>query len=150
MKWSAMHQPEAGPEIGAVAESLHRGALLLLRDLRLADAESGLGPARLSALSVLVFGGPRSLGELAAAEQVTPPTMTRVVQGLEAQGLVARRPDPADGRRVVLRATPRGRRSMLAARERRLKRLRAKLARLSKRDLGLLSRAAERIEILSR
>ena len=76
--------------------------------------------------------------------------MTRVVQGLETQGLVARRPDPADGRRVVLRATPRGRRSMLAARERRLKRLRAKLARLSKRDLSLLSRAAERIEILAR
>src|SRR5262245_7652512 len=102
------------------AERLHAGALHLLRRLRRNDAKTGVGPARLSALSVLVFAGPRSLGELAAAEQVRPPTMTRIVAGLERGGLVRRRPDPTDARRAVLEATPRGRRLMEAGRRRRV------------------------------
>jgi len=82
------------------ADRLHSAAIHLLRRLRVRDRESGVGPAQLSALSVLVFGGPKSLSELADAEQVRPPTMSRIVGGLERAGLVRRRATE-DGRRVV-------------------------------------------------
>jgi hypothetical protein len=80
------------------AAALNSGAIQLLRGMRAVDRESGLTPARLSALSVLVFGGPRGLGALARAEGVAGPTMTRIVDGLVAAGLAERRPHPADGR----------------------------------------------------
>src|SRR6202171_724899 len=80
------------------AGRLHSVAIHLLRRLRVSDLASGIGPAQLSALSVLVFGGPRSLGELAEAEQVRPPTMSRIVAGLVRGGLVKRR-KTEDGRR---------------------------------------------------
>src|SRR5262245_16003231 len=92
-----------------VADRLHSAAIRLLRGLRRQDDASGLSAPRLSALSVLVFAGPRTLGELAAAEQVRPPTMTRLVAALEAEGLVAREGDPQDARRVRLKPTARGR-----------------------------------------
>jgi hypothetical protein len=63
----------------AIADRLHSAAIHLLRRLRREDATSGLSAPRLSALSVIVFGGPLTLGELANAEQVRPPTMTRLV-----------------------------------------------------------------------
>src|SRR5580700_11821505 len=85
----------------AIADRLHSAAIHLLRRLRVRDRETGVGPAQLSALSVLVFGGPRSLGELAEAEQVRPPTMSRIVAGLEREGLV-RGHATDDGRRVRL------------------------------------------------
>src|SRR2546427_1786725 len=89
------------------ADRLHSAAIHLLRRLRVRDRESGAGPAQLSALSVLVFGGPRSLGELADAEQVRPPTMSRIVAGLERAGLVKRR-KTEDARRVRLEASAGG------------------------------------------
>src|SRR5436309_525459 len=91
----------------ALADRLHSAAIHLLRRVRVRDAASGVGPAQLSALSVLVFGGPRSLGELAAAEQVKAPTMSRIVAGLERSGLVRRRPTD-DKRRLRLEATAQG------------------------------------------
>ena len=70
-------------EIAAIADRLHSAAIHLLRRVRKQDAATGEGPARLSALSVLVFGGgPMTLGQLAQAEQVRPPTMSRIVSGL--------------------------------------------------------------------
>ncbi|MGH9644237.1 MAG: MarR family winged helix-turn-helix transcriptional regulator, partial [Terriglobales bacterium] len=90
-----------------LADQLHSAAIHLLRRLRVRDRESGVGPAQLSALSVLVFGGPRSLGELADAEQVRPPTMSRIVAGLQRSGLV-RRHATEDARRVRLAATAKG------------------------------------------
>src|SRR3989442_6953401 len=81
----------AGGETFETADRLHSAAIHLLRRLRVRDRESGMGPAQLSALSVLVLGGgPRSLGELAEAEQVRPPTMIRIVAGLLRAGLVRR------------------------------------------------------------
>ncbi len=74
-----------------VADRLHSASIHLLRRLRRQDDASGVTAPHLSALSVLVFGGARTLGELAAAEQVTPPSMTRIVRNLEAGGLVARK-----------------------------------------------------------
>lgn len=90
-----------------IADQLHSAAIHLLRRLRVRDRETSVGPAQLSALSVLVFGGPKSLGELADAEQVRPPTMSRIVSGLQRAGLV-RRHATEDGRRVRLEATPKG------------------------------------------
>jgi DNA-binding MarR family transcriptional regulator len=95
---------------------------------------------------VLVFGGPRTLGELAAAEQVRPPTMTRIVQALEAAGLVRRRRDADDGRVHRLHATARGQRVMQRGRERRVENLSALLARLSPHEVAQVREAAELVE----
>src|SRR5512147_1860987 len=100
----------AGAPERDTARRLHSAAIHLLRALRRHDAASGVGPARLSALSVVVFRGPLTLGALAQAEQVRPPTMSRVVAALVRAGLVRREPDAADGRRANIHATPSGRR----------------------------------------
>ena len=73
-----------------LADRLHSAAIHLLRLVRVQDAATGVAPARLSALSVIVFGGPVSLNDLARAEQVRPPTMSRIVDALEAEGLARR------------------------------------------------------------
>src|SRR5918996_5775251 len=91
-----------------LADRWHSLAIHLLRRLRREDVKAGLTGPRLSALSVVVFGGPITLGDLAAAEQVKPPTMTRLVRALESEGLVRRENDPQDGRIVRLRATAKG------------------------------------------
>src|SRR5271154_2297497 len=97
-----------------IADKLHSAAIHLLRKLRREDESSGLNAPRLSALSVIVFGGPLSLGDLAAAEQVRPPTMTRIVDALETQMLITRQRDPADGRSVRLAATAKGKALLMA------------------------------------
>jgi DNA-binding MarR family transcriptional regulator len=130
----------------AVADRLHSAAIHLLRRLRREDVASGIGPARLSALSVLVFAGPMSLGSLAAAEQVRPPTMSRIVTGLEARGLVARTSDPRDGRQVILRATAAGTRVLQQGRRRRIAALAGRLRPLAPRQLATLAEAAALIE----
>src|SRR4029450_5402928 len=90
----------------AVADAMHSAAIHLLRGVRKEDERAGVGPARLSALSVLVFAGPMRLTDVARIEQVKPPTMTKVISGLEAGGLVRRRPDAGDARAVRLEGTP--------------------------------------------
>src|SRR2546426_12837473 len=110
----------ATPSREHVADRLHSASIHLLRRVRGEDELSGLSAARLSALSVVVFAGPLTLGRLAAAEQVRPPTMSKIVTGLEEEGLVERRPDPRDGRVVQIRATPKGNRLLQRARRRRI------------------------------
>lgn len=126
-----------------VADRLHSAAIHLLRLVRKQDTAAGIGPARLSALSVLVFGGPTTLGHLAAAEQVRPPTMTRIVAGLERDSLLVREADPTDRRTVRVRATPKGIRLLEQGRARRIEFLAKHLQQLSKKDLVLLAEAAE-------
>jgi DNA-binding MarR family transcriptional regulator len=128
------------------ADRFHSAAIHALRHVRREDPATGVPPAQLSALSVLVFGGPRTLGELAAAEQVRPPTMTRIVQGLEAQGLVRRARDRDDARVHRLRATAKGRRVMQQGRERRVGTLAALLDRLSPPEVERVREAAELVE----
>ena len=128
------------------ADRFHSAAIHALRHVRREDPATGVPPAQLSALSVLVFGGPRTLGELAAAEQVRPPTMTRIVQGLEAAELVRRARDPGDARVHRLHATAKGRRVMQQGRERRVANLAALLGRLAPRDLARVREAAELVE----
>src|SRR5215467_7494641 len=91
-----------------LADRLHSAAIHILRLVRGQDAATGVGPAQLSALSVLVFGGPLSLNALARAEQVRPPTMSRIVDALEAQGLARRRTNERDRRAVLIETTSRG------------------------------------------
>lgn len=142
--------PPSQRDLAIVAEAIHSAAIHLLRRLRREDDASGLTGPRLSALSVVVFGGPLSPGALAAAEQVRPPTMTRLVAALEADGLVAREPDPRDGRGVLIRATPAGRRMLEEGRARRTSALVRQLAALAPAELETLSEAATILERLSR
>lgn len=130
------------------ADRLHSAAIHLLRRLRREDTAAGLAPARLSALSVLVFGGPMTLRALADAEQVQAPTMTKIAQALEAAGLARREPVPGDRRGARLVATARGRRVLEAARRRRLVRLAADVAALPEPDQRALERAVGILERL--
>ena len=133
---------EVSLELLEAADKLHSAAIHLLRRLRVRDRESGIGPAQLSALSVLVFGGPRSLGELAEAEQVRPPTMSRIVSGLQKAGLV-KREATEDGRRVRLVATAKGTKILLEGRKRRVESLANALAALGEAERVRLRELAE-------
>lgn len=128
-----------------LADRLHSAAIHLLRRARRNDPRTGVPPAQLSALSVLMHG-PRTLGELAAAEQVRPPTMTRLVQELERAGLAARDPDPQDRRVVRVRSTAKGQRVLQRGRDMRIAELEGRLRRLGAVDLATLEEAVGIIE----
>jgi DNA-binding MarR family transcriptional regulator len=140
----------SSPHAAVVADRLHSAAIHLLRRLRAEDAASGLTAPRLSALSVIVYGGPVTLGALAAAEQVRPPTMTRLVTALEQAGLVTRNPATDDRRQILLCATPEGRRLLEEGRARRTASLARRLAALPAADLAALAHAADLLERLAR
>ena len=129
-----------------VADAVHSASIHLLRRVRAEDEESGVGPARLSALSVLVFGGPQRLTDLARAEQVKPPTMTKVVTGLEGAGLARRVADAEDARAIRVEATARGHRLLVDGRRRRVARLAAGLTTLLPEELDVLAHAAAIME----
>jgi DNA-binding MarR family transcriptional regulator len=128
------------------ADRIHSAAIHVLRHARRDDAASGVGPARLSALSVLVFGGARTLRELADAEQVTAPTMSAIVTGLEQDGLARRRPHREDARALRIEATAKGRQLLERARQRRIDNLGELFAALSAGDLETVRKAAEILE----
>jgi DNA-binding MarR family transcriptional regulator len=139
-------------ELRETASQLNSAAIHLLRGMRPIDRQAGLTPARLSALSVLVFGGPCTLGRLAAVEGVAGPTMTRIVDGLVELGLAVRGPHPDSARSVRISATSDGEALMQAARARRIDALVGVLEQLSASDRArivaaapLLGRVADRI-----
>lgn len=140
-------QSTISEEVVSVADRLHSAAIHLLRRVRKQDIATGEGPARLSALSVLVFGGPKTLKELAAAEQVKPPTMSRIVAGLARSRLVDITEDREDARRMRIAATPKGIRLLQKGREMRIAYLASQLERLTPDELSQLGDA---VEILSR
>jgi DNA-binding MarR family transcriptional regulator len=129
-----------------LADRLHSTAIHLLRQVRVQDAATGLAPARLSALSVLVFGGAMSLNELAKAEQVRPPTMSRIVDALESEGLVRRTVNQHDRRAVVLEATEKGTAILWQGRKRRVKFLAKHLSRLSEEERTTVDDAIRAIQ----
>ncbi len=137
-------KPEARAE--ALADQLHSAAIHLLRQLRKEDDASGLSAPRLSALSVVVFGGPLTLGQLAAAEQVKPPTMTRIVTGLEQEGLVKRIGDPRDRRLTRIQATVKGQKVLTAGRARRVEKLAAAVRDLRRSELAELTRGVQLLQ----
>jgi DNA-binding MarR family transcriptional regulator len=132
--------------IDVLADRLHSAAIHLLRRVRREDVATGLGPARLSALSVIVFGGPLRISALAEAEQVRMPTMTPIVAALEREGLVVRDPDPHDARAALVRATPRGAKLMAEGRARRVAIVADALRPIPARDRALLARAVGVLE----
>lgn len=134
------------PDIALLANQIHSAAIHLLRQLRKEDDASGLSAPRLSALSVVVFGGPLTLGDLARAEQVRPPTMTRIVTGLEKDGLVTRTGDVRDRRLTLISATPRGQEILAAGRARRVERLSAAVGGLTRGELTQLRRGSELLQ----
>jgi DNA-binding MarR family transcriptional regulator len=125
------------------AELLHSAAIRLLRMVRVEDAQAGIGPAQLSALSVLVFGGAKTVSELASLEQVRPPTMSRIVEGLAQKKLVQRVDDEADRRTVRVSATAKGEKLMQAGKARRVRALAERFEALSATDVRTLRAAAE-------
>ena len=129
-----------------LADRLHSAAIHLLRLVRVQDAATGVPPARLSALSVIVFGGPVSLNDLARAEQVRPPTMSRIVDALEAEGLARRRTNQQDRRAVLIEATARGAAILKQGRKRRVRFLAAHLRRLSGEELKQIESAVAAIQ----
>ena len=132
-----------------VADRLHSAAIHLLRRVRQQDVAGGLTGPRLSALSVVVFAGSLTIGALATAEQVRPPTMTRLVAALEEAALVVRQPSAADRRAVMVQATPAGHRLLQEGRTRRVAALAGQLAALPSAELAMLRQAAEILDRLS-
>ena len=129
-----------------LAARVHAAALHLLRRLAQDDRATGVSAPRLSALSVLVFGGPRTIGELAGLAGVTPPTMTRLVAAMVADGLVDRLDDPADRRVVRIQASATGRTLLLAGRDRRVATLAAMIKPLTPKERRRLDAAASLLE----
>ena len=129
-----------------MASGLHAAAIRLLRMVRREDRQTGISPPRLSALSVLVFGGPVSLAQLAAAEEVRAPTMSRIVEGLVKDGLATREADPGNRRKVRIAATEEGRRRLEAGRVQRVRALRERLRRLADSEQRALARGVEVME----
>jgi len=126
---------------------MHSAAIHLLRRVRETDTKAmGISPARASALSVLVFGGARSLTELAAAEQVTTATMSKLVTAMDGEGLVRRYPDVNDARSIRIEATPKARRILERGRARRLDLLEDLLTDAERGEIAAVRTAADVLE----
>lgn len=134
----------------AVADRLHSATIHLLRRLRRVDEATGLSAPKLSALSVLVFGGRKKLGELAEVEQVRPATMSRLVRELESDGFITRRPDAEDGRVVYVSATPKANRLLKKGRSERVKLLASWLEPLNREQITALEDAVRTMAHLGR
>jgi DNA-binding MarR family transcriptional regulator len=132
----------------AIADRLHSAAIHLLRRVRRVDEATGLSGAKLSALSVVVFAGPISLRDLAAAEQVRPPSMTRTVGELELDGLITRESDDSDRRVTRIRATAKGEQLLKEGRGARIKLLADLLRALDSDELRQLDEASKTLERL--
>ena len=142
------HKNAADALAFTVADRLHSAAIHLLRRVRKQDVATGVGPAQLSALSVLVFGGAKTLKELAAAEQVKPPTMSRIVAGLSRSRLAEVTADARDARRLHIRATPKGARLLHKGRQLRIEYLATQIAQLTRQEIAHLGESTEILQRL--
>jgi DNA-binding MarR family transcriptional regulator len=131
-----------------LADRLHSAAVHLLRRVATVDPKSGLSPARLSALSVIVYAGPLTMTQLARAERVSPATITSTVTGLESAGLVTRSRTGPDARSVTVQATEAGRKVLAEGRRRRVAVLADGLAQLSHEDRKALATGLYALEKL--
>ena len=128
-----------------IADRLHSAAIHLLRRARRTDPLTGVSPAQLSALSVLM-SGPKTLGDLAAAEQVRPPTMSRLVSEMERAGVARKVTDRADARVIRVHATPKGLRALSRGRAMRIEAIERLISELEPDELGTVKRAVGMIE----
>lgn len=130
-----------------LASALRPAVLRLARRLRqMRDDSLDLNSNQLSAMAVLLTEGDQLMGELAALEKVQPPSMTRIINGLEARDLVARRPHPGDRRQCLVTLTDAGRQVLLANRRRRDQWLAVRIAELSGEEREVLRRAVPILE----
>jgi DNA-binding MarR family transcriptional regulator len=139
----------ARPREREVADRLHSAAIHLLRRARRSDPLTGATPAQLSALSVLM-SGPKTLGDLAAAEQVRAPTISRLAAEMERVGLISRRDDPGDRRVVRVEMTGKGRRVLAKGRELRIADIERRVRSLAPQETETLSDAIRLIERMLR
>ena len=130
-----------------VADRLHSAAIHLMRRARRTDPLTGVSPAQLSALSVLM-SGPKTLGDLAAAEQVRPPTMSRLVSEMERAGVARKVTDRDDARVIRVHATPKGLRALSRGRAMRIEAIERLMSELDADELGDVERAVGAIEKL--
>ncbi len=130
-----------------VSERLFVSVARLVRRLRKIDPTS-LGAGSISALATIAAEGPMRVGDLAAAEGVRAPTMTRIVDLLVAEGDVERIPDPADGRACLVRATEAGSRVLSGSRTAKSRLLIERLSRLSPEALATIVAALPALESL--
>ena len=130
-----------------VANRLHSAAIHLLRRARRTDPLTGVSPAQLSALSVLM-SGPKTLGDLAAAEQVRPPTMSRLVSEMERAGVARKVADRNDARVIRVYMTAKGMRALSRGRVMRIEAIERLLSELEHDELANLERAVGTIENL--
>jgi DNA-binding MarR family transcriptional regulator len=131
-----------------IANRVNSAAIHLLRRISRDDGADGVTGARLSALSVLVFGGPLTPGQLARRERVAAPTITRIVDALVRDGLAERQAVEDDRRQSRIVATPVGRELLERGRARRIRNLAAELATLDRTELRALDRALDVLESL--
>jgi DNA-binding MarR family transcriptional regulator len=136
------------PSLSELASSLRIRVMRLSRNLR-RQAGTGLSASLLSALTTVERNGPMTIGRLADAEQVRPPTMTKVVASLVEQRLVTREPDPLDGRVAWVMATPEGRSLLRRTRRRSDAYLATRLRSLDREELLVLERATRLLERLT-
>jgi DNA-binding MarR family transcriptional regulator len=145
---SGAHDRQGVTGVSELADRLHSAAIHLLRGLRRTDVQTGVSAAQLSVLSVLM-GGPRTVGELAAAEQVQMPTMSKLLRDMEAARLVKRERDEEDRRVVRVAWTARGASALRHGRELRISRLSREVAALPAAEQQVLAQALGIVERLS-
>jgi DNA-binding MarR family transcriptional regulator len=136
---------QSSPDVAELAARLRVEIGRLKRQIRQNDQE-GFTPSQISALASLGARGPLRLGELARVECVAPPTLTKLVAGLENAGLVERTPDPTDGRSALVGLTRSGRAALTRVRNERTAFLAQRIGRLSPTDQ---SRVADLIDLLT-
>jgi DNA-binding MarR family transcriptional regulator len=131
-----------------LAAAFHVVLARIVRGLRQETAGSRVGPGALSVLVTLERGGPQRVGLLADVEGVAAPSMTRIINALEAEGLVRRETDPDDGRAQVVAMTPEGLALLTSGRELRLAALTRRLAELPPAERERIEAALPALELL--
>jgi DNA-binding MarR family transcriptional regulator len=133
-----------------LADQLRAAIARLNRRLRQTRPMGELTQNQISVLASLELAGALTPRELAEAERVQPPTMTKVLARLEERGLVQRAPHPTDGRQVLLSATQAGRAVLVEQRRIKAEWLTARLGQLSQQDRDVLAAATEILDRLAR
>lgn len=137
------------PDVAPLANELRLAIHRLTRRLRQQHPHADLTLTQVSALAIIWREGPITAGDLAQREQVRPPSITRVVDGLEKAGVVVRKDNPSDGRQVLVEITPEGASRMESYVESRQAWLAQQLAELSVKDREILHRAAAILDHLA-
>ena len=139
--------PSTAP-VTETAAALRLAVGRLARRMR-QESSTGLSLTQLGILNTLDRTGRATLGDLAAAERVAPPTITKAVATLEAAGLVEKVTDDADRRVQWARLTPTGRREVQRTRSRREAWLAARLATLDEEELSRLAQLLPLLEAIT-